>query len=88
MIKIVRQFILANQQHLETMSKIKRIVDAAQVLGLRRKDIKRIFEDRGQGKLYNNYLRRNKFQSFTVSENMEQAYKDLAREKGIAKSFK
>ena len=82
--QIVRQFILANQQHLETMSKIKRIVDAAQVLGLRRKDIKRIFTDRGQGKLYNDYLRRNKFQPFTVSKNMEQAYEDLAKEKGIA----
>jgi len=81
--KIVRQFILANKQHLETMSKIKRIIDAAKVLGLRRKEIKRIFEDRGQGKLYQAYLRRNKFQPFTISENMEQSYEDLAKEKGI-----
>ena len=81
--KIVRQFILANKQHLETMSKIKRVVDAAQVLGMRRKEIKKIFEDRGLGALYNKYLRRDKFQSFTVTEGMEDAYKELAKKHGI-----
>ena len=65
------------------MSKIKRVVDAAQVLGMRRGEIRKIFEDRGQGKLYKDYLRKNRFQSFTISENMEQSYKDLARKHGI-----
>ena len=82
--QIVKQFILANKQHLETMSKIKRVVDAAQVLGMRRREIKKLFEERGQGKLYNSYLRRNKFQPFTVSEGMEDAYKELAKKHGIA----
>ena len=71
--QIVRQFILANKQHLETQSKLKRVIDAAQVLGMRRREIKKLFEERGQGKLYNSYLRRNKFQPFTVSEGMEDA---------------
>jgi hypothetical protein len=81
--KIVRQFILANKQHLETMSKIKRVVDAAQTLGMRRKEIKRLFEDRGLGSLYSKYLRRDKFQPFTISEGMEDAYKQLAKKYDI-----
>ena len=76
--KIVQQFILANQQHLETMSKIKRVVDAAQVLGMRDKEIRKQFEDRGLGSLYKQYLRKNKFQAFDITEGMEEAYKNLA----------
>ena len=76
--KIVQQFILANKQHLETMSKIKRVVDAAKVLGMRRKDIEQLFEDRGLGTLYDDYLRKNKFQPFTISKGMEEAYEKLA----------
>ena len=81
--KIVRQYILANKQHLETMSKIKRVVDAAQVLGMRDKEIRNLFKDRDQESLYKKYLRRNKFQPFSITEGMEQAYKDLSEEKGI-----
>ena len=81
--KIVRQFILANQQHLETMSKIKRVVDAAQVLGMRDKEIRQQFEDRGLGSLYKQYLRKNKFQPFNITEGMEKAYKDVAEENNI-----
>ena len=80
---IVKQFILANKQHLETMNKIKRTVDAAKTLGLRDKEIRQIFRDRGQGSLYNRYLRRNKFQPFTISDKMKKAYRDLAEEKNI-----
>ena len=76
--KIVQQFILANQQHLETMSKIKRVVDAAKVLGMRDKEIKQQFEDRGLGTLYDKYLKKNKFQAFEITEGMEEAYKNLA----------
>jgi len=76
--KIIKQFILANKQHLETMSKIKRVVDAAKVLGMRRKEIEQLFEDRGLESLYDDYLRRNKFQPFAVSKGMEEAYEKLA----------
>ena len=55
---IVRQFILANKQHLETQSKLKRVIDAAQVLGMRRRDLKKQFEKRNIPALYNKYLRR------------------------------
>ena len=82
--KIVEQFIKANMQHLETMSKIKRTIDAAKVLGMRDREIKQMFKDRGQEKLYTKYLRRNKFQPFGLSAGYVQAYKDLAKEKGIA----
>jgi len=81
--KIVEQFIKANMQHLETMSKIKRTVDAAKVLGMRDREIRELFEERGQGTLYKKYLRRNKFQPFNITEGMKDAYKDLAKENNI-----
>ena len=65
--KIVEQFIKANMQHLETMSKIKRTVDAAKVLGMRDREIRELFDDRGRGTLYKKYLRRNKFQPFSIN---------------------
>ena len=82
--KIVEQFIKANMQHLETMSKIKRTVDAAKVLGMRNKEIKELFEERNQGTLYKKYLNRNKFQAFEITQGYIDAYEDLAKEKGIA----
>ncbi|SVC53630.1 uncharacterized protein METZ01_LOCUS306484, partial [marine metagenome] len=54
--RIVEQFIKANMQHLETMSKIKRTVDAAKVLGMRDREIRELFEERGQETLYKKYL--------------------------------
>jgi len=81
--RIVEQFIKANMQHLETMSKIKRTVDAAKVLGMRDREIRELFEERGQETLYKKYLRRNKFQPFSITEGMKDAYKDLAKENNI-----
>ena len=51
---------------------------------MRDREIKQMFKDRGQEKLYTKYLRRNKFQPFGLSAGYVQAYKDLAKEKGIA----
>ena len=42
-----------------------------------------MFEDRGRGALYSKYLRRDKFQPFTISEGMEDAYKQLAKKYNI-----
>jgi hypothetical protein len=81
--RIVEQFIKANMQHLETMSKIKRTVDAAKVLGMRDREIRELFEEREQGTLYKKYLRRNKFQPFGITDGMKDAYKDLAQEFNI-----
>ena len=63
---------------------MRRTIDAAKVLGMRDREIKQMFKDRGQEKLYTKYLRRNKFQPFGLSAGYVQAYKDLAKEKGIA----
>jgi len=51
---------------------------------MRDREIREMFKDRGQEKLYTKYLRRNKFQPFGLSAGYIQAYKDLAKEKGIA----
>ena len=45
---------------------------------MRRKEIEQLFEDRGLGTLYDDYLRKNKFQPFTISKGMEEAYEKLA----------
>ena len=65
------------------MSKIKRVVDAAKVLGMRDKEIREIFKKRQEEKLYRKFLKRNKFNPLTVGEGMKDAYKGLAKEKGI-----
>jgi hypothetical protein len=79
---IIKQFVLANEQRLETFNKMRRIYDAVKVLGMRDKEIAKEFSDRGAIKLYA-FIRKNRFKPFTISKGMGQAYADLAREKGI-----
>jgi len=80
--QIIQQYILANQQRLETFNSMRRTYDAAKVLGMRDKEIQEIFAKRGMKKDYYN-IKKNKFIPFGVSKNMRQAYIDLAKEKKI-----
>ena len=80
--KIIQQFIFANQQRLETYNSMRRTYDAAKVLGMRDKEIAELFEKRGMKKDYG-FIKNNRFEPFTISKNMMQAYADLAKEKGI-----
>ena len=45
--KIIKQFIFANKQRLETFEVMRRQYDAAKLLGMKEKEIKQIFTDRG-----------------------------------------
>jgi hypothetical protein len=45
--EIIKQYIFANNQRLETFNKMRRIYDAAKVLGMRNREIKELFEKRG-----------------------------------------
>ena len=58
--KIIKQYIFANKQRLETFNKMRRQYDAARVLGYSKREIGQIFEDRGQGTLFR-LIARNKY---------------------------
>jgi len=80
--KIIKQFIFANQQRLETYEVMRRQYDAAKVLGMKEKDIKEIFVARGNKPLYK-MIKANKFKPFGISDGMKDAYKRKADEKNI-----
>jgi len=80
--QIIRQYIEANQQRLETYNKMRRLYDAVKVLGLRDKKIAEEFDDRGAIDLYG-FIEDNKFKPFSISDNVIAAYDKESREKGI-----
>ena len=79
---IIRQYIEANKQRLETFSKMRRLYDAVKVLGMRDRKISEEFKDRNAENLYN-FIENNKFKPFSISENVIEAYAKDAKEKGI-----
>ena len=80
--QIIRQYIEANQQRLETYNKMRRLYDAVKVLGMRDKKIAEEFDDRGAIDLYG-FIEDNKFKPFSISDNVIAAYEKESREKGI-----
>jgi hypothetical protein len=80
--KIIKQFIFANQQRLETYEVMRRQYDAAKVLGMKEKDIKEIFVARGNKPLYE-MIKANKFKPFGITDGMKEAYERMADEKNI-----
>jgi len=75
--KIIRQFIFANKQRLETFEVMRRQYDAAKVMGMKEKEIRQIFDDRNMMPLYE-AIKKNKFRPFGITEGMEDAYERLA----------
>ena len=80
--QIIRQYVEANQQRLETYNKMRRLYDAVKVLGLRDKKIAEEFDDRGAIDLYG-FIEDNKFKPFSISDNVIAAYQKDSKEKGI-----
>ena len=80
--QIIRQYIEANKQRLETYNKMRRLYDAVKVLGLRDKKIAEEFDDRGAIDLYG-FIEDNKFKPFSISDNVIAAYEKESREKNI-----
>jgi predicted nucleic acid-binding OB-fold protein len=80
--RVVGQFIDANEKRLETFNKMRKIYLAAMELGVSKKKIREIFEERGAGPLFTS-ISKNRFRPFTVSDKMKEVYSDLAKEKGI-----
>ena len=80
--QIIRQYIEANKQRLETYNKMRRLYDAVKVLGLRDKKIAEEFDDRGAINLYS-FIEDNKFKPFSISDNVIAAYAKESEEKNI-----
>jgi hypothetical protein len=79
---IVKQFIFANEQRFETFNSMRRFYDALKVLGMRDKEIKQEFADRGMTPLYKK-IQQNRFKPLVISDRMIEVYEQLAKEKGI-----
>ena len=75
--KIIRQFIFANQQRLETFEVMRRQYDAAKFLGMKEKEIKAIFEARSNMPLYE-MVKKNKFKPFGITDGMKEAYERMS----------
>ena len=80
--KIIKQYIEANKQRLETFNKMRRLYDAVKVLGMRDKKIAEEFKDRNAENLYR-FIENNRFKPFGISEDVIRAYAKDSKEKGI-----
>ena len=80
--QIIRQYITANKQHLESFSKLRRIYDAVKVLGMRDDKIAEEFSDQKSIPAYG-YIENNRFKPFNISTDVIAGYQKLSEEKGI-----
>jgi len=80
--QIIRQYILANKQRLETYDKMRRLYDAVKVLGMRDPKIAEIFIRRNSKPLYQ-FIENNRFEPFSVTKNVIRDYAIMAKEKNI-----
>ena len=80
---VIEQYFKANKKRLDSLSKLRRQVDAAIILGANPKKIYKEFYDRGKGNLYVQMMK-NKFVPFSSDMKWahEKALED-AREKGL-----
>jgi len=74
--KIIRQYIFANEQRLETFNKMRRIYDAARTLGVSKKTMEEIFSRRPD--IYK-MIKKNKFKPFGITDGMEDAYEKMSK---------
>jgi hypothetical protein len=80
--KIIKQFIFANKQRLETFEKMRRQYDAAKLLGMKEKEIKEIFEARQMMPLYK-AIKRNKFTPFGITDGYKDGYERISEKYNI-----
>jgi hypothetical protein len=61
---------------------MRRIYDAAKVLGMRNREIKEMFESRDEGPAFEAIMK-NRFVPFSITDGYKQAYEDKAKEDGV-----
>ena len=82
---LLRSFMLANQQKYESMSAMRRKIDALKLLGWNDEKIEELFDRRGKRKIYQS-LMNNEFVPFAVTDNAIKGFENLVldqMEKGL-----
>ena len=77
--EIIKRYILANERRFRVFQNLQRKMNAADILGASKKDMRDLFDRRQEPKNYN-AISRNKFIPFGITEKTEEAAK-LKREK-------
>jgi hypothetical protein len=77
--EIIKRYILANERRFRVFQNLQRKMNAADILGANKKDMRDLFDRRQEPKNYN-AISRNKFIPFGITEETEEAAK-LKREK-------
>jgi hypothetical protein len=80
--QIIRQYIKANKQHLESYSKLRRIYDAVKVLGMRDPKIAEEFDDQKAMPTYG-FIENNAFKPFSVSKDVIKGFVKESEERNI-----
>ena len=80
--KIIRQYIKANKQHLESFSKLRRIYDAVKLLGMRDPKIAEEFDDQKAMPTYG-FIENNAFKPFSVSKDVIKGFIKESEERNI-----
>ena len=80
--QIIRQYITANKQHLETFSKMRRTYDAVKVLGMRDPKIAEEFSDQKARPVYG-FIENNEFRPFSISKDVIKGFAKMSEEKNI-----
>ena len=69
-------------QRLETFNSMRRTYDSAKFLGMKDRDIEKIFKKRGRIRELA-FIKDNNFKPFAITKGYLKAYQDMAEEKGI-----
>ena len=80
--QIIRQYIKANKQSLESYSKLRRIYDAVKLLGMRDPKIGEEFSDQKALSTYR-FIEDNQFRPFSISKDVLKGFLKLSEEKNI-----
>ena len=80
--QIIRQYIKANKQSLESYSKLRRIYDAVKLLGMRDPKIGEEFSDQKALSTYR-FIEDNQFKPFSISKDVLKGFLKLSEEKNI-----
>ena len=78
--KIIEQYIKANRQHLESYSKLRRMYDAAKVLGMRDPKIAEEFDDQKSMTLYR-FIEDNTLNLSHISKDVIAGFKNYRKKK-------
>ena len=81
--EVVERFFTANKTLFETQRNMKQVLNAAETLGLKDKDLKDVFDRRNISKKTLKRLLRGKFNAFEITDGIEERFERNAEKGGI-----